>query len=340
MKLYVGIDLHSNNNYLVIIDEEEKCLFSKRLSNELEVILQILQPHQAQIEAIAIESTYNWYWLADGLMEQGYQVRLVNTAAVQQYSGLKYTDDKSDARWLAQLLRLGILPEGYIYPKKQRGLRELLRKRIWLVQKQTMLVLSIQAMITRYCGKTLEGRLIKQLNETKLAAYFSDRFVCFSAWSQLKILNTLMHEIDNLEQSILKKLRKDKLYCYLQTIPGIGPILAMTILLETGDITRFAQVGNYASYCRCVESKRISNARIKGKNNRKHGNAYLAWAFLEAANAAIRFYPEIKEFYQRKANKTHRVVALKAVAHKLARASYYIQKERVKFKMNKAFRST
>ena len=117
MKLYGAIDLHSTNNVLVLIDEEDKIVYEKRLPNDLALILKELSVYQWRLEGIVVESTYNWYWLVDGLMEQGYKVHLANTAAIQQYEGLKYTDDHSDARWLAHLLRLGVLPEGYIYPR-------------------------------------------------------------------------------------------------------------------------------------------------------------------------------------------------------------------------------
>ena len=134
MKLYGAIDLHSTNNVTVLIDEEDKIVYQKRLPNDLALILKDLSVYQPRVEGIVVESTYNWYWLVDGLMEQGYKVHLANTAAIQQYEGLKYSNDDSDARWLAHVLRLGILPQGYIYPKEERAVRDLLRKRSQLVQ--------------------------------------------------------------------------------------------------------------------------------------------------------------------------------------------------------------
>jgi transposase len=122
------------------------------------------------------------------------------------------------------------------------------------------------------------------------------------------------------------------------TIPGVGEILAMTILIETGEINRFNSAGNYCSYCRCVKSEKISNGKIKGNNNRKNGNLYLSWAFMEAANFAIRFNDQIKRFYQRKMRRTHKVVALKTIAAKLSKASYFIIKEGVEFTIEKSFK--
>ena len=144
MPLYGGIDLHANNSVVVLLSEQDQVVYQKRLANHLPTILDLLAPHHDAITGLVVESTYNWYWLVDGLMDAGYRVHLANPAAIQQYSGLKYTDDHSDARWLAHLLRLGVLPEGYIYPKAQRPVRDLLRKRSHLVEQRTANVLSIQ----------------------------------------------------------------------------------------------------------------------------------------------------------------------------------------------------
>jgi transposase len=140
-----------------------------------------------------------------------------------------------------------------------------------------------------------------------------------------------------LERTIIDRIKLREEFSFLKTVPGIGQTLALTIMLETGDIGRFPDVGNYASYCRCVGSQKISNGKKKGKGNTKNGNKYLSWAFVEAANFAIRFSARIKGYYQKKKAKSHGVVALKAVAHKLCRACYYIIKDRVAFDVTKAF---
>src|ERR1051326_266322 len=168
MRLYGAIDLHSNNSFAVVLDEKDHVVYQKRCPNDLAVILRELSPSKSRIQGIAVESTFNWYWLVDGLMEAGYKVHLVNTTAVQQYNGLKYTDDEHDARWLAHLLRLGILPEGYIYPKEERAVRDLLRKRTQLVRQRTTQILSIQNLISRNTGQSLRGDTIKQLDSKEL----------------------------------------------------------------------------------------------------------------------------------------------------------------------------
>lgn len=292
MKLYVGIDLHSNNSYLAVTDETDKILLQKRLSNDGEAIIKELSVYRESIIGIVVESTYNWYWLVDQLQEAGYTVHLANTTAIQQYSGLKYTDDKADALGLAKLLRLGLLREGYIYPKEQRGLRELLRRRIILVQQQTASVLGIQAMLTRYENIKLTAQKIKfsKGKENEILKNLKDELVRTAVQSHLAVLHCMVDQIELLEKNILEKIKSDKTFNLLKTIPGVGSILSMSILLETGEITRFDGPGNYSSYCRCVESKRISNEKKKGQNNRKNGNSYLGWAFVEAANFAIRYW--------------------------------------------------
>lgn len=338
MKLYTGIDLHSNNSYVVVSDESGKPIYQKRLSNDLPLLLKELSPYQDRVDSIAVESTYNWYWMVDGLKEAGYQVRLANTTAINQYAGLKHTDDKSDAIWLANLLRLGLLAEGHIYPKEERGVRELLRRRTVLVRQQTMNLLGIQGMFSRYQGFRISAEKIRQQEEEeKLLALLSDKDARLGAEVQFKVLQCLIEQISVLEKAILLKIKENTRFKLLKSIPGIGPILAMTILLETGEISRFKEVGNYSSYCRCVESKRISNGKKKGENNRRNGNKYLGWAFVEAANFAIRFNETIKRYYQRKMAKTKRVIALKTVAHKLARACYFILRDEVEFDIKKAF---
>ena len=168
MTLYCGIDLHSNNSHVFVGDEQDRPLFSKKLPNDLSTILRCLDPYRKELEAAAVESTFNWYWLVDGLMEADHAVKLVNTSAVVQYQGLKFTDDKHDARWLAHLMRLGLLPTGYIYPKQERPLRDLMRKRTRLVQQRTANLLSVQNLLARNTGQMITGNSLKQLDHAQL----------------------------------------------------------------------------------------------------------------------------------------------------------------------------
>lgn len=337
MKLYGAIDLHSNNCYLVLLDENDNVILQMRCPNDLPTILSRLSPYQSVVQGIAVESTFNWYWLVDGLMEAGYRVHLVNTAAVQRYEGLKYTDDEHDARWLAHLLRLGILPEGYIYPAQTRGIRDLLRKRSQLVRQRTSQILSIQNLMSRNTGQMIKGDAIKRWTPEEVEQRLPDPALSLAVKSNLSVMQALDRNIDELEKVVLKQARLRPEFKPLLTVHGIGPILGLTIMLETGDIRRFEQVGNFASYCRCVQSQRFSNCKKKGEGNRRNGNKYLAWAFVEAAHFATQREGLIKRFFQRKASKKNKIVAIKAVAHKLARACYHVLRDQIVFDVNKAF---
>jgi transposase len=337
MKLYGAIDLHSNNNVTVVLNEQDQVVYQKRLPNDLSLIAQQLSSYRRSLEGIVVESTYNWYWLVDGLMEKGHRVHLANTAAIQQYNGLKYTDDHSDARWLAHLLRLGVLPEGYIYPKEERAVRDLLRKRGQLVHQRTANLLSIQSLISRTTGNSISAKYIKALDIQHVDGVLPNPDLVLALKANLAVMNSADAQIEILEKAVQDRVKLRPQFRFLKTVSGIGPILALTIMLETGEIERFASVGNYASYCRCVGSQKISNGKRKGSGNTKNGNKYLAWAFVEAANFAIRFNSKIKSFYQKKKSKSNAIVAIKAVAHKLCRACYYIMKDQVPFDITKAF---
>lgn len=337
MALYAGIDLHSNNNVIVIQDEEDNVVGRKRLPNDLKRVCPWLESYRQDLAGIVVEATYNWYWLVDGLMEQGYSVHLANTVAIQQYNGLKYRNDDSDARWLATLLRLGLLPEAHVYPRTERAIRDLLRKRSRFVRQATMNLLSIENLFARNHGQRPSANQIRRLTLEGADAIFEDSNVALAVKSTLSVWDCLTDQIYALEVAIRGQVRLRQSYKKLRTVPGIGEVLALTIMLETGDIGRFDDVGNYVSYARLVGSSHWTNGKRKGSGNTKNGNAFLCWAFMEAANFAIRYEPKIRAYYQRKEAKTKRVIALKAVAHKLARACYYMIKENVAFDITRAF---
>jgi transposase len=337
MKLYGGIDLHSNNSVIALLDEQDKVVYRRRPGNDLEFVLGELAPYRESIEGLVVESTYNWYWLVDGLMAAGYRVHLANTAAIVQYEGLKYADDDTDARWLAKLLRLGLLPEGYIYPKEERPVRDLLRKRSQLVHQRTSNIHSIQNLMARNRGHSLGANRIKRLSYEEVDGLLPDPDLALAVKSTLAVMRTLDGAIGVLEKRVKARIKLRPAFKPLLTVSGIGQILGLTIMLESGEMGRFAKVGNYASYCRCVGSEHLSNGKRKGRGNTKNGNRYLAWAFVEAANFAVRYNPKIKRYYQRKCARTNRIVAIKTVGHKLARACYYILRDQVPFDVNKAF---
>ena len=334
---FCGIDLHSNNSVVVVTDETDKVLLSRRCPNDLSTILTLLAPHRGELTGVVVESTYNWYWLVDGLMAEGYAVKLANTVAMKRYDGLKHSDDETDAAHLAHMLRLGILPTGYIHPPAERALRDLARKRVQLVRSRTQHVLAVENILARSTGSRPSAAAIKRLAPSDIGTLGLAADVALAVQANLAVIATLNLEIGRIEARLLEgaKLRPD--YVRLKSIPGIGEVLAIVIMLETGDVTRFARVGNFASYARCVDSARYSNGKKKGEGNTKNGNAYLVWAFIEAANFARRFNDEARRFFERKKAKTNSIVATKALAHKLARASYHMLKEGQPFDVKRCF---
>jgi transposase len=333
MELYSGLDLHSRNTYIGVLGTDFKRVFKKRISNNLDLILETLEPFRDQLKGIVVESTYNWYWLVDGLMDAGYGcVHLANPSAIKQYEGLKHSDDQHDAFFLAQLLILDILPQGYIYPKEDRPVRDLARKRMFLSQHKTSHLLSLQSFIARCSGQRVSANQIRQFTEADLRQLLKEEHLVLCAQANLDNIVFLKQQIHRLEQVITKKLKLSKQFKYLLTVPGIGKILAMTIMLEVGDIGRFAKVGNFTSYCRCAPTQRLSDGKSKGSGNRKNGNRYLSWAFCEAAQLGRRYNPKFRRYYDRKAAQTNTIVASRALSNKLARICYYIMRDQVAFR--------
>lgn len=336
MTLYCGIDLHSNNSVISIIDDNDHVRFEKRLPNDIVRILEVLTPYKQDLAACVVESTYNWYWLVDQLIAEGFTVKLAHTTAIPQYSGLKHSNDQTDARHLAHLLRLGILPEGYIYPAEQRALRDLLRRRLLFVRQRTLHLLSLQSLITRQTGQNLSSNQIQSLDDQQLDQLFTPPL---RLGAQLSYLAMEWHAqaIKLIERDIHKQLGSSESYDLINSIPGVGKVLASTIVLETGDIERFPGPGNYASYARCVGADKVSNGKIKGHGNAKSGNKYLSWAFMEAAHFSAIWSPAIKHFYQKRQRTRHVMIAKKTIANKLARACYFMLKRRERFNEQRAF---
>jgi len=338
-ELYAGLDLHSGNTYIGLIEKGTmKRVFEKRVRNNLEEVVWTLAPYREEIRGIAVESTFNWYWLVDGLNEAGYGcVHLANPAAIQQYKGLKYADDRHDAFWLAQMLSLGILPEGYIYPREERPVRDLLRKRSFLVKQRTAHIISLQSMIERNTGVHMNANALRKVKAEDIKQILKEDHLVLLGTTSLETIDFLGKSIKEIEKTVKKTVKTRDAFEKLHMVPGIGDILAMTIMLEVGDISRFARVGDFSSYCRCVPTGRFSNGKNKGKGNVKNGNRYLAWAFIEAAYLSMRQSPKIAGYYKKKASRTHKMVAVKTIASKLARACYYILRDGVDFKEEMLF---
>ena len=337
MKLYCGIDLHAKSSYLAIIDEKRQRIFKRNVANDRQAILLFLAPYKAELAGVVVESTFNWYWLVDALMEEGYRVHLANVCAIQQYVGLKYVDDKHDAFWLAELLSLGILKEGYIYPKEQRPVRDLLRKRAHLMKLRTSLLISLHNTMANVCGARIPSHHVKG-KEDRLSAHLRQH-ASLALMGQVSkaSIDALTLQIKMIDAHVEKQYKIEPTYAGLQSLPGVGKILGLIIMLETGPIGRFPAVGNYVSYCRKADSTWKSAEKVKGKGNVKNGNRYLSWAFAEAAEHARMFDTASRNFYTRKVHQRNGAVAHSALANKLARAAYYIMRDQVPYEEAKLF---
>ncbi len=325
--LYGAIDLHSNNNYSVISDQEDQVLCERRLGNSLEEVDAFFRPFRSELNALVLESTYNGYWLMDGLAELGYEVKLANPSQMQPYQGLKHRDDASDGLWLNRMHRLGVLPEGYIYPRPERGIRDLLRKRLFLVQHRTSLINSMKHQYQSWKAKDVSASEIKKLSSEEVSASFDDGFVRQGVEALRQSMEALSSQISGIEASLKHVLREDRLVSQLQILPGIGPLLAWTIRLEIGELARFGEDWRpYLSYCGLVESKQESNEKIKGHGNRKNRNRYLRWAYAEAAISALR-YPKIRVYHDRLMRKKGKIKAKAILASKIARVSFMMMRD-------------
>jgi transposase len=335
--LMAGIDLHSNNLMIGIVDATGKRVVHQKLACDLQAVTAFLAPYQRRLQGVAVESTYNWYWLVDGLRERGYPVVLANPAKIEQYHGLKHADDQSDAYFLAELQRLNILPTGYIYAAELRPVRDLLRRRVSLVQQRTALLLSFKSLYARMTGQTMSLSRLKGMaaaTARELYEHPADQMIAALQQEHIAALN---ESIAKIEKLVLARARTLPGYAQLDSLPGVGRILGLTIALEVGEIGRFASPGQFASYCRMVQAERTSNEKRKGRNNGKCGNKYLAWAFVEAANFAKRYDERCRRWFDRKAARTCRVLATKALACKLAKAAWHVMSRAVPYDAERVF---
>ena len=336
-KVVAGMDLHSNNVVIGIMDLDGKRVASGKVPCDLKEVVKFLAPFKERLEKVAVESTYNWYWLVDGLEALKYPVVLANPAGMEQYSGIKHADDTNDAFFVAELLRLKILPVGHIYDAQLRPMLDLLRRRLKLVEHRTALMLSFKSLYTRTTGQEMRlGELkVTGIKEAqKLYVHPANQLI---AGMQIQHIDQLSQSIEKIEKVVLASARALPPYSKVASLPGVGIILGMTLTMEAGDIKRFASPGDFASYCRTVEAQRLSNSKRKGENNSKCGNRYLAWAFVEAANFARRFDEPCRKWYDRKAAKTSKVIATKALACKMAKAAWFLMSEGTEYDAQRMF---
>src|SRR5436190_2972626 len=336
-KLIEGINLDSNHVMIGVANPDGKRIMTRTLDCDLKRVTECLSPVKSQLQSMAVESTFNWYWLVDRLSARGYPIDLANPARIEQYNGLKHVNDKDDAFHLADLQRLNILPKAHVYDPELRPVRDLLRRRSSLVHQRTALLLSFKSLYVRTTGQALDLSDAKKMEPKEAPKLYKHPANQLIAQVQAEHIQGLDKSIRRIEQAVLGCAREIPMYEKLLTIPGIGRVLGMTITMEVGDIKRFKTDGHFASYCRAVDARRLSNGKCKGENNRKCGNEYLSWAFVEAANFARRYCEHCRRWYDRKAARTSKMLATKALGCKLAKAAWHVMNSRCDYDQTRMF---
>ena len=336
-KLIAGIDLHSNNVMIGVINQDGKRVAHQKLDCDLKEVVQFLKPLKPQLQSMAVESTFNWYWLVDGLRAQGYPIYLANPAKIEQYSGIKHAGDLDDAFHLAELQRLKILPKAHVYDPALRPVRDLFRRRTSLVHQRTALLLSFKSLYARTHGPRLDLSDAKRMEPKEASKLYEHPANQLIAQIQAEHMQALAKSIQRIEKGVLSCAHEIPMYEKLLTLPGVGRILGMTITMEVGEIKRFRTDGDFASYCRLVDAQRLSNGKRKADNNAKCGNKYLSWAFVEGANFARRYDERCRKWYDRKAAKTCKVLATKALACKLAKAAWHVMSKHTNYDEKRMF---
>jgi len=342
MRFYCGIDLHAKDCVLCVIDNKEKIHLREKVPNRLERIIGMLRGFSPR-PAVAIEATLNWYWLVDGLEEAGYKVKLAHTHGLHMITGAKVKTDPRDAFSLARLLRLDAIPEAYIYPKEQRPVRDLLRRRHGLVSLCSAAYGSLRRNLLQQGMWDYTFAAIRQLDALRICELFSDAAIQASMLLELERVLLYSQEIEKVEKILLDTVADQPMFELLRTIPGVGKILALTIFYEVGEIERFGSAKQFCSYARVVPGLAQSSSVTRRGRGSKQGNPHLKWAFMQAAGLAVRYNPAVRKFRQthlaRRRSKSKRLVSLSIVAHKLAIGAYYVLKGQVPFRQELMFTS-
>ena len=333
MKFYAGIDLHTRNSVVCVIDEKERKLVTETAPNDLPSILSLLE-RVPRRPAVAVEATLNWYWLVDGLQEAGYKVKLAHTVGLYMITGAKVKTDRRDAFSLAKLLRLDAIPEAYIYPKDTRPIRDLLRRRTRLVRLRAEAYVAIKRKFQQY-ALPYDDKAIQRADEEGLLGWFTHPGIRAGLEMELERIRLYSRELKTVEKYLVSTVKNKPIFEHLQTIPGVGKTLALTIYYEVGDIARFPSARQFCSYARVVPGLSQSGDTIRRGTGSKQGNAYLKWAFSQAAASSVRHYGYVRSFRQkhlsRRRSKARRLISLSIVAHKLAIAAYHVLRNEVPF---------
>jgi transposase len=301
-----------------------------------EHFLGVVRPYREDL-VVAVECIFTWYWLADVCAEEGIPFLLGHALYMKAIHGGKAKNDTIDARKIAVLLRGGMLPMAYVYPAAMRATRDLLRRRTHLVRKRAELLAHIQNTTAQYNLPAFGKKIAYKGNREGLAERFAEPSVRMSITAELTLIGHYDPLIRALELHILRHAKAHDVQAYmrLRTVPGIGDILALVILYEAHDISRFPTVGEFVSYCRLVKCARESAGKPHGFSGKKIGNAHLKWAFSEAAVLFLRQNTEGQRFFRRLERKHRKPKALTVLAHKIARAVYFMLARQEAFDMRR-----
>jgi transposase len=312
----------------------------EKVPNRLEAIEGLLRGFSSK-PAVAIEATLNWYWLVDGLEAAGFKVKLANTYGLHMITGAKVKTDPRDAFSLAKLLRLGAIPEAYIYPKERRPVRDLLRRRHGLVSLRSSAYGSMRRTLLQQGMWDYSFAELKRVDASRIRELFSDPGLQASMLLALERVLLYDQEIQKVEEMILDTVADEPAFELLRTVPGVDKILALTIFYEVGQIDRFGSAKQFCSYARVVPGVAQSSSVTRRGRGSKQGNPHLKWAFMQAAGLAVRYNPAVRKFRQthmaRRRSKAKRLISLSIVAHKLAVGTYYVLKGQVPFRQELMF---
>ena len=324
-KFFCGVDLHSNNAMYVITDQQDKLLLKKRLPNQLPVVLESLEPFRKQLKVVAVESTYNWYWLVDGLMDHEYPVVLANPSAIDQYDGIKEANDLTDAAFLARLARLDILPTGYIYPREDRPVRDLLRRRTLIVKQRTAIIQSLQNMAMRQTGQSISWRVIRKLSDEERTEFLGDHdCLAFVTTEQADLIQLLKEKSKRFKEKVLEHAHLKPAYECLLTIPGVGVRTGEAVVAYMDDPRRFSRNKSVGTYFGLVPCQDASAGKNRFGRITREGPATVRRLLVQAAWQAIRRSPEARAFFERVQHDDpeRKKKAIVATAHYLVRAMH------------------
>ncbi len=336
-KFYCGIDVHSRIIYVCIIADSKKVILHRKLQNqETDKLLDFLKPYKDNI-VLACESTFAWYWLSDFCADNGFEFILGHPYYMKAISGSKVKNDKIDSEKIARLVQSGMFPLAYACSKEKRSLRDLLRRRLYFVEIRAKLLAHIQ-IINYQANNDSLGRISKvTAKRVDLYDRFEDEAVKKSLDANLKLIGFYNKIINDLEVYIRAQARafNRKELSILQSINGIGDIIALTILYETDDINRFESVQKFSSYCRLVRCSHESAGKRYGSGGKKMGNVYLKRAFSEAAVYVTKFNPRIEKYFRKLESKKGKMKAYSILAHRIAAVVYHMLKSNRVFDINR-----